>query len=95
MHSNLAAQKVRTSKAEAPSGKVVTMLTSGNNTRMLGTNVQRLLNRAKQNREWQAYTETLTSFNLQIRRAKSNYFRKFFKELESTPAADILHKALA
>ena len=61
----------------------------------LRAKVRRLFNKAKQYGNWLEYSEVLTTYNKEIRRAKRENFRTFCENIESTPVAARLHKALA
>ena len=57
--------------------------------------VRALFNRAKRDGNWQRYTEALTRYNRELRKAKRNNFRKFCEDISETPQASRLHKVLA
>lgn len=61
----------------------------------LRAETRRLFNRAKSDGGWQRYTNTLTLYNKEIRRAKRNSFRKFCEGITNIPEAARLHKAMS
>lgn len=57
--------------------------------------VRHLFNTAKNDGNWQGYTEVLTLYNKEIRKARRQHFRTFCEEIADTPTAARLHKAMA
>ncbi len=62
---------------------------------VLRKSVRRLFNKAKRTGNWEDYRQHLTTYNKEIRSAKTSSFRKFCVNVSSTPEAGRLHKALA
>ena len=59
------------------------------------TKTRTLFNKAKRDGNWQLYTESLTAYSKEIRKAKRRSFRSFCEDISETPAAARLHRALA
>jgi len=53
-----------------------------------------LFNKAKKNGSWDSYREALTNYNKAIRKSKRESWRKYCSDIEETPHAARLHKAL-
>ncbi|XP_036339878.1 uncharacterized protein LOC118749201 [Rhagoletis pomonella] len=62
---------------------------------VLRKEVRRPFNRAKRTGDWEEYSVGLKKYNKEIRKAKRSSFRTFCENIASTPAAAMLHKALA
>ncbi|XP_044751686.1 uncharacterized protein LOC123311683 [Coccinella septempunctata] len=56
--------------------------------------VRQLFNRAKRDSNWQGYTEKLTQYNKEIRKAKRLNFQAFCENITSTPTAARLQKVM-
>ena len=54
-----------------------------------------LFNRAKRDGNSKIYTDALTKYNKEIRKAKRNNFIKFYEDISDTRSAARLHKVLA
>ncbi|XP_050340320.1 uncharacterized protein LOC126766612, partial [Bactrocera neohumeralis] len=57
--------------------------------------VPRLFNKAKRTGDWEEYKQNLTTYNKELKLAKTNSFRKFYDSVSSTPEAAQLLKALS
>lgn len=65
------------------------------NLEKLRKNTRKLFNKAKKTGNWEAYQQTLTEYNKEIRKAKIESWKKFCSEVENTSDSARIQKILA